>query len=155
MKVKEWIIKHVYEPTGVMKKKMRFITAGVTLLILLAGALYLYYHNPIKGLGIGCPIYTFTGYYCPGCGAGRACYSILHGRFYQAFRYNPLLVLMLPWLGLYYFTCGLQWLFKGRETLSTKIPYWIPAVLLVALYVYAVLRNIDVYPFTVLAPTRI
>lgn len=145
----------IYEPSGVIKKKIRVIISVGILGILLAGALFLYYHNPKDGLGLVCPVYYLTGYYCPGCGAGRACYAILHMQFYQAFRYNPLLVLILPWVILYYLICGIQWLIYGREKLSVNIPIWIPMTVLILMLVYGVARNIEVYPFTVLAPTKV
>ena len=43
-----------------------------------------------------CPIKKFLGLYCPGCGVTRMLYSILKGQFYQAFRYNPLIFISLP-----------------------------------------------------------
>ena len=145
----------IYEPSGIMKKEIRMIISAGVFVILLAGTLFLYYHNPKDGLGLVCPIYTLTGYYCPGCGAGRACYAILHMQFYQAFRYNPLLVLILPWLILYYLICWIQWLICGREKLSVNIPLWIPMTVLIMMLIYGIVRNIGVYPFTVLAPTKV
>ena len=79
----------------------------------------------------------------------------LHMRFYQAFRYNPLLVLILPWLILYYLICWIQWLICGREKLSVNIPLWIPMTVLIMMLIYGIVRNIGVYPFTVLAPTKV
>ena len=145
----------IYDSSGIMKKEIRIIISAGVFVILLAGTLFLYYHNPKDGLGLVCPIYTLTGYYCPGCGAGRACYAILHMQFYQAFRYNPLLVLILPWLILYYLICWIQWLICGREKLSVNIPLWIPMTVLIMMLIYGIVRNISVYPFTVLAPTKV
>lgn len=147
--IREWL----FEKPEIIKKKMRIVIVAVVLLILLAGTLFLYYHNPRGGLMLACPVNYLTGYLCPGCGAGRACYSLLHGQLYQAFRYNPLLIIILPWLVLYYFICGLQWLIYGKENLSARIPEWIPFALVVILLIYGVVRNIGVYPFTLLAPT--
>lgn len=48
-----------------MKKEIRIIISAGVFVILLAGTLFLYYHNPKDGLGLVCPIYTLTGYYCP------------------------------------------------------------------------------------------
>lgn len=55
------------------------------------------FHNPHK-YPLPCLFHIITGLYCPGCGAGRASYSILHGRFYAAFRYNPMYVILLRFL---------------------------------------------------------
>ncbi len=151
----EMLKRKVYNENGVVRPELRALTAVFTFILLLAGTVYLYYHNPKEGLFIVCPIYTFTGFYCPGCGAGRACYSILHGRFHQAFRYNPMLILMLPWLGLYYLIIGIQWLKYGRERISIKIPEWIPLTLLILFFIYGIVRNIPTFPFKLLAPTEI
>lgn len=140
---------------GIVKKKVRILIAVAVLMILLAGAVFLYYHNPGGGLPLACPVYFFTGYYCPGCGAGRACYTLLHGQLYQAFRYNPMLIIILPWLILYYFICGMQWLIYGKERLSIHISERIPLAILVIFLLYGILRNIDAYPFVLLAPTAV
>lgn len=38
-----------------------------------------------------CPIYAFTGIYCPGCGGQRAVSAILHGDFAGALDQNALI----------------------------------------------------------------
>ncbi|MFD1140618.1 DUF2752 domain-containing protein [Larkinella insperata] len=45
-----------------------------------------------------CPFKLLTGLECPGCGSQRCLHQLLHGRVGQAFSYNPLLVLSLPYL---------------------------------------------------------
>ena len=92
-------IKHyICEKDGRIKWQFRLILSAAILSIMLAESRFLYYHSPKDTKWLICIIYALTGYYCPGCGAGRACYCILHGQIYQAFRYNPLLVLLLPWI---------------------------------------------------------
>lgn len=151
-----WKMKTIlFEDTGIMKKKIRILIMLLVLLILLAGTLFLYYHNPKGGLMLACPVRALTGYYCPGCGAGRACYAILHGQWYQAFRYNPLLVIILPWVILYYMICGMQWVIYGEERLSIHIPEKIPLTIFIVLFIYGMVRNIEVYPFMLLAPTAV
>jgi len=44
----------------------------------------------------GCVWKAWTGWDCPGCGGLRATHHLLHGRWLEAFRYNPLYVLALP-----------------------------------------------------------
>lgn len=145
-----------YDETGVIKLPARIMVMVCIFLLLLAGSVFLYHHSPEeKNWWLICLVYEVSGYYCPGCGAGRACFSILHGRFAQAFRYNPLLCLLLPWLALYLGACGVQWLLTGRETISRRIPIELAYVLLAVVLLYGVVRNIEVYPFTLLAPTQI
>lgn len=46
-----------------------------------------------------CIIKNLTGRNCPGCGMTRAISSASHGQFGQAWRYNRLVVIVLPILG--------------------------------------------------------
>lgn len=138
-----------------MKKSVRMIIGVSIFAILLAGMVYLYYNKPQEKVWLICFVREITGYYCPGCGSGRACYSLLHGQFYQAFRYNPLLIILLPWLALYIAVCLVQWMLTGQEKISRRIPVWIPYVVLVILLIYGIVRNIDTYPFVLLAPTKV
>lgn len=140
---------------GIMKLQVRVLSIIGIFVIALAGAVFLYYHSPEENMWLICIIYKLSGYYCPGCGAGRACYAILHGRFYQAFCYNPLLCLLLPWFALYFCICMTQWLLYGRETISQRIPAWVAYVILAIVILYGILRNIAVYPFSLLAPMRV
>lgn len=40
------------------------------------------------------------GLRCPGCGSQRAIHELLHLHFGDAFRYNPLVILSIPYLAL-------------------------------------------------------
>ncbi|MFV8187165.1 DUF2752 domain-containing protein [Streptomyces sp. AF1B] len=40
-----------------------------------------------------CPLYRFTGIYCPGCGGLRSAYSFVHGDFLAALQDNALAVM--------------------------------------------------------------
>ena len=42
-----------------------------------------------------CVFLDTTGFYCPGCGVTRLIFSLLQFDFYQAFRYNPLIFIIL------------------------------------------------------------
>jgi Protein of unknown function (DUF2752) len=45
-----------------------------------------------------CPIYHWTGWLCPGCGATRALHALLHGELTAALAFNPFLVLIAPFI---------------------------------------------------------
>jgi len=66
-----------------------------------------------------CPIKKFLGLYCPGCGVTRMLYSILKGQFYQAFRYNPLIFISLPFIVIYY----MDYLYSNTKNKDTKLHY--------------------------------
>lgn len=147
--------KFCFEETGIVKRPLRVAVFVLMFIILLAGSWFLYYHSPEKQVWLICIVYKLSGYYCPGCGSGRACYSILHGRFYDAFCYNPLLCILLPWFALYIGICSVQWLLAGKETISRRIPTEITYVILAVVILYGILRNVDIYPFTLLAPRSV
>ncbi len=43
-----------------------------------------------------CPLYTWTGFLCPGCGGTRAIAALLHGHWAEAWHLNPLVVSAIP-----------------------------------------------------------
>lgn len=101
-----------------------------------------------------CIFYTLTGLYCFGCGAGRSLLALLRFDFYAAFRLQPLMVLSLPFFAYYLLSVYLSLTF-GRTVLPLpriKSRAFGIAVLVVVL-AYGILRNIPVFPFTLLAPT--
>jgi len=64
------------------------------------GVLYIFLSPLIfGGAGQPCPIYSLTGYYCPGCGATRMCLSLLRGDIISAVRYNPFLLVTFVFWG--------------------------------------------------------
>ena len=48
-----------------------------------------------------CPMYQLTGWQCPLCGLQRAVHAFLHGNFLEAWRYNPALWLLLPYVAVW------------------------------------------------------
>ena len=96
--------------------------------------------------GIPCIIHKLTGLHCPGCGGTRAFLALLRLDFYQAFRYNMLVVIAIPFF-IVHLVC--RYIFK----LQYKIPNWILCILIVIVILYGVLRNIPYFSF--LAPTTI
>jgi hypothetical protein len=98
-----------------------------------------------------CFFHDLTGLYCPGCGSTRALHQLLHGHFLPALHDNALLVLLVPPLG-----GVLLW-----QTFSTRLarpwsinqlhPAWVWTLVAVVL-TFGALRNIPLYPFTLLSP---
>ena len=117
----------------------------------LCGAVYLYFHDPYS-YPLPCLFYLATGFYCPGCGSGRACYSILHLRFADAFCYNPLMTILLPLIGLYIAARAVDWVITGGDHIDRKLSVNVLVGILLVVLVYGILRNIPIFPFTLLAP---
>ena len=62
----------------------------------LAFAAYMLHETGGAGWMPGCIFRKVTGLQCPGCGMTRASYATLHGRFGDAFRFNPVGMVLLP-----------------------------------------------------------
>lgn len=117
-----------------------------------AGFAYCYLIDPAStSLGIPCPFHAATGYYCPGCGSTRALHQLVHGNLAGAFAFNPLAVLVLPYLG--YSLLSYTSLVLRRKPLPGYLaPAWQTWAFLAVVLAYWVLRNVPVYPFSWLAP---
>jgi hypothetical protein len=75
----------------------RRLTVGLIWLTIAIGSTYLFIFEPGKsGFFLVCPFYAITGLACPGCGTTRGLHHLLHGDVVTAFRFNPLMMLMLP-----------------------------------------------------------
>lgn len=93
-------------------------------------------------LRIPCVFHELTGLYCPGCGATRAINSLVRLKHYQAFRYNMLIIILIPFFVIYLLT---------KE--KFKIPNWIWYTILIITILFGILRNIPYFSF--LAPTML
>ncbi|MDR0742806.1 MAG: DUF2752 domain-containing protein, partial [Tannerella sp.] len=82
-----------------MKKNNR-IQTGIILIVVILTGIYIYAHFDPSGYAFfpKCPVYTITGYKCPGCGSQRAFYNLFQGNFATAFMYNPLMFLLVPYI---------------------------------------------------------
>jgi len=137
---------------------MRAITDGrsgksvlglAALAILIVAALTPFVPHMIDRLP-GCGFQRLTGLHCPGCGSTRAFGHLLRGEFGAAVGRNPLVVLGLPLF-------AVAWLWRSRRAKATGLqPVDIPRRAIFAVAVVVVLfwflRNVPVYPFTLLAP---
>jgi hypothetical protein len=123
------------------------VAAMLTVLGVLAAAFF-YFVNPSSVAFLPrCPLYTTTGIYCPGCGSTRALHELLRGHWLAALRLNALFTLSLPCLAVF----GLyRWATPDCHRDTWK-PQW-TWVLLGMVVTFAVLRNVPVFPFTMLAP---
>ena len=76
---------------------LRRVLANAVLLLFVCGAALLFWFPPEAHRFYPiCPIYTYLGVLCPGCGATRALAALLHGELRQALALNALVVAALP-----------------------------------------------------------
>jgi hypothetical protein len=101
-----------------------------------------------------CWWYTLTGLHCPGCGATRCVYALLHGDLVQALAYNSLLVAALPLL----LVCAVQCMWSqwtGRRLPLPRMPAWSIHAIMWTILAFGILRNIPIAPLTLLAPHKL
>ncbi len=100
----------------------------------------------------GCLFKQFTGLDCPGCGMTRAAHATFHGKLGEAFRFNPVGMILLP-LALAGVGIELIGWIRGKPLpfrLSVGVMgNWIIVWLVISFWV---LRNLPWWPFTLLAP---
>jgi len=98
-----------------------------------------------------CPLYSLTGFACPGCGLTRGFHALFHGDVITALDFNLLLPIWAVIIG-YVFVSLVLLAIRGRG-----LPMWpsYPKFLwafMIALVGFGVLRNIPVWPLTILFP---
>lgn len=71
-----------------------FLLFGIFLILLVAA----YFLRETGGAGWmpGCFFRKVTGLECPGCGMTRGTHALLNGRWLEAFRFNPVGMILLP-----------------------------------------------------------
>ncbi|MBN1125368.1 MAG: DUF2752 domain-containing protein [Sedimentisphaerales bacterium] len=133
-----------------MHKKRWIVLSGFFALVV--GGICLFLFDPAEaGFFPVCPFHRLTGLYCSGCGSTRAIHALLHGKFLDALDMNPLMVIALPFI-LYGLGRQCYWWFFGKKTTARRLrAFWIWIILIVVV-TYTILRNIPLYPFTILAP---
>lgn len=113
-----------------------------------------------------CPFRVLTGLACPGCGSVRAMQQLLHGNLIAALDLNPLAVLLLPLVVWQLAKMALSGIasrgLRGRTRWGRNVANrglwsplearWSAGIVLGAVASFWVLRNVECFPFTLLAP---
>lgn len=98
-----------------------------------------------------CPLRALTGVLCPGCGSGRVARALLAGDVALAWRANPLAMLALP-PTLYALTRDALEGWGVARLPWPRTPTWSGWVVLGMVLAFWVLRNVPVWPLSLLAP---
>lgn len=87
-----------------------------------------------------CPFLAVTGWFCPGCGSLRALHALAHGDVSVAMARNPLMVLTVPALVVWWSV----WLVRSvrRQPQRWAAPAWAIWALLAVVVAFTVARNI-------------
>ncbi|NMB33558.1 MAG: DUF2752 domain-containing protein [Clostridium sp.] len=116
-------------------------TPLVFILILLL-SIWIFLKDPATVSIFPCVFNKITGLYCPGCGITRALHCLFHFRFYQAFRYNALIIIFPPFFLLYLFLR-----YKKKYIFTQLVVY----TMLTLAICYGIARNIPALSY--LKPT--
>ncbi len=81
-----------------MRRSLIIIIAVAVLLIF--GFIYYAIDPSASTVFPRCAFLSLTGYKCPGCGTQRAIHALMHGNVVEAFKYNALLLVSIPWIAL-------------------------------------------------------
>ncbi|WP_425489127.1 DUF2752 domain-containing protein [Arenibacter arenosicollis] len=136
-----------------MISKKTKIPLTIILGVVILGILLLYFFiNPSSSAYFPkCPFLTTTGYYCTGCGSQRALHDLLHLNLIGVARHN---ILFIPaFLLIAYHWARNYTPLKNKKTLPDLIYHpKTPLVLFILIALFTILRNVNIYPFTHLAP---
>jgi hypothetical protein len=127
-----------------------FAAGGIAAAVAGAGAVW-YFDPTTSGFFPACPLYTLTGFACPGCGMTRGFHALFHGDIVTALDYNALIPLIIVFFG-YLFLSMLLVAVRGR---GLGVGKWSISLIwgtLVILLIFGILRNLPFYPFTILFP---
>ena len=122
------------------------LAAAILAALALAGAAVVFFFNPATHAFYPvCQFHRLTGLECPGCGATRAAYALLHGNFSVALRDNALFVLALGALAARGVWFGWN-NFRGRSN-GEFFPVKFLWLLLAAALAFTGLRNLPGFAF--------
>ena len=122
-----------------------FLVVVLGTAVLGAGAVIFFFNPETNGFYPECQFHKVTGLNCPGCGATRALYELLHGNLPLALKDNALFILSLAGLasrGAWF--AAIHFL---RKPAGSFLP---PAILwgfLVVVLVFTVVRNLPRFLF--------
>lgn len=142
----------VSQPEFLGSSALERILAAASVLVIAGGSAVVAYFDPsnVNFLPI-CPLYSMTGLACPGCGLTRGFHALFHGDVLAALDYNALIPVFAVALG-FFFLSMMSVAVRGRGfAVSVLSPKLLTGVL-VLLLVFGVVRNLPVYPFSVLYP---
>ncbi|MEP6848979.1 MAG: DUF2752 domain-containing protein [Acidobacteriota bacterium] len=119
---------------------------------LLGGSTIVAYFDPTQAHFFPvCPLYSLTGFACPGCGLTRGFHALFRGDLASAIHFNALIPIWVVIFSAVLISLVLYSI-RGRGLPIGRIsPNWL-FVLLGVMIVFGVVRNIPAYPFTLLFP---
>lgn len=128
------------------------LTAASGVVAMTVGSAAVAYFDPAKANFFPvCPLLALTGLACPGCGLTRGFHELFHGRLIPALDFNLLLPVWVVIFG-YILISLLLLAVRGKG-----LPMWMTSprflwAFMIVLLTFGVLRNIPIWPLTILFP---
>jgi Protein of unknown function (DUF2752) len=135
-------------PPVIRKKSysLEFFVVVVLGAAMLGGCAVIYFFNPsTHGFYPTCMFHEMTGLNCPGCGATRAVYALLHGRILTALRDNSLFILSGAILTI--MNVRFVWRTMRGQPAEFNLPAGFLWTFLVVAIVFTILRNLPEFSF--------
>lgn len=137
--------------TDMRRDRAMWVVLGI---LALTGAAFLLYQRGPNGIAWlpGCSFHRLTGLNCPGCGMTRAAHATLHGQLGEAFRFNPVGMILLPLAGVGVGIELLGWIRGKPLPFRLKVGAagaWAIVWIVAGFWIF---RNLPWWPFTLLSP---
>jgi Protein of unknown function (DUF2752) len=134
------------------KRTRQLATVTLVWLGIAAGSVFLFLFNPSSPSNQipfpVCPFFALTGFACPGCGTTRGLHLLLHGNVVAAFRFNPLMMVLLPCL-LYALVRHTNAVMRGRPIKGNQLNAKYIWLLFFVVLSFWIIRNTPFYPFPI------
>ena len=136
------------------RKTLKYTTWCAIGLMFVVFFIVLYNFNPTEtNIYPRCPSKALTGYDCPGCGSLRGMHALIHGKWAEAWNFNPAIFFAIPLIALCIFaglhrnTFLYKYLPKKVLNLSKRTAKFtdrpsFPVILLIAVILWTIIRNL-------------
>lgn len=124
-----------------MKKNVILKAAVILLPIFAAAAAFLLLPTvpKIAELLPPCKIHLYTGLLCPGCGNTRAVTALAEFKLIESFLYNPIPLICLTLLILFYVELVMKTFFKPKKLVIRSLVFW--TAFGISFLIYSIIRN--------------
>ncbi len=117
-----------------------------------AAAFVVAYFDPVTARFFPvCPLFQMTGFACPGCGLTRGFHALFHGDVLGALDFNAL----IPFYFFFFAYLAVSMFLVSARGRGLSFAFFKPRIVysfLVLFCVFAIVRNLPVYPFSILFP---
>ena len=131
-----------------MKQRI-FKLLSILFLLILFSYMYVLL-NKQYNFFIPCFFHEITGFHCPGCGVTRMLFSLLNGNLKEAFQYNQLLFIFLPFFIFFGVYKAYNYIYCKEDQITKKIPKVVWYSVIILFILFGILRNMKEFSF--LAP---